>query len=200
MSKTMLDSRILHPMVYASVVGSMKKNLGIGQYTVRFNRFDVQKMSGRRFRKPKINVTYSIKRCRKTMETTVKSSTNVYFRGIGNIPYKVTIIVSITGCIPSSQYDIVKEYTYALTKAYLEEDKTLVMLYPRDLEYPPTLSKKSQLLDTNVAFIPVDGMKANRMTNEVPESTTSFSKEDEERFHKMIDDYNNMQKKLHAKC
>ena len=101
--------------------------------------------------------------------------------------------------ITNDQIDTIKSYTYALSKAYLENDANLLELYPRDLVYP------SSILDSSInlieqeeeRYIPTiricnETITKKALTNEKGEAG-AFTEEEERRFKELIEEYNKSQ-------
>lgn len=198
--KTLLNTQIIHPYVYGWIAEDMmRSSISTNKFSVHIERFEIQRIGAKKFVKPTLDISYYVKHNKKDLTTKVKSKTVVVFKGKGDIPYKVNLDVSIVCLITNDQIDTIKSYTYALSKAYLENDANLLELYPRDLVYPSSVLDSSinvieQEEERHIPTIRIcnETITKKALTNEKVE-TGAFTEEEERRFKELIEEYNKSQ-------
>ena len=197
---TSLNTHVIHAYVYGCIVEDMmKSSISSKNSYVEIEKFTVEMVDVKKDRKPTLDISYYVKK--NDDETTrVKSKTVVRFKGKGDIPYKVNLIISLTTLITDEQIEKIKSYTYALTKAYLENDTVLLDLYPRDLMYPSSILESSVnvIEQEDTKYIPMvklnnENITKNSLTNEPAKQMKGFTEEEERKFSELIDEYNKAQ-------
>lgn len=202
MRRTKLNTSIIYTDVYAKMVESIIENgVSMRNFKISIDKFNIRKVKKTNKFKNTMDITYKVYQKKPPM-TRVTSNTIVRFEGKGDIPYEVRIQFGILALITDDQIDILKEYTYALTKAYLEKDAFLATLYPRDLKYPDSLLDIDtiDIDDEEPSFAQVDSANKRRSMEILVHKDSGktyedmeFTDEDEETFQRMIKSYNSME-------
>lgn len=202
-----INNKVVYSDAILEIMNFISQNEGLPISTITVHQIDIKEIS--RFKKPTLEVKFKRLKLFSTKESKVKCSIRVKFLGKGDIPYEINASCSVTSDSPFKVENLIslKTYAYVYLKCVLENDIKLVDLYPRDLIYPGsdritgyTLEGTSRLeeclketrkIDLDV---PSDEMLINVFKDGMFEAT-ELTKEDDEEYTRLIEKYNELQKK-----
>lgn len=202
-----INNKVVYSDAILEIMNFISQNEGLPISTITVHQIDIKEIS--RFNKPTLEVKFKRLKLFSTKESKVKCSIRVKFLGKGDIPYEINASCSVTSDSPFKGENLIslKTYAYVYLKCVLENDIKLVDLYPRDLIYPGsdritgyTLEGTSRLeeclketrkIDLDV---PSDEMLINVFKDGMFEAT-ELTKEDDEEYTRLIEKYNELQKK-----
>ena len=202
-----INNKVVYSDAILEIMNFISQNEGLPISTITVHQIDIKEIS--RFKKPTLEVKFKRLKLFSTKESKVKCSIRVKFLGKGDIPYEINASCSVTSDSPFKEENLItlKTYAYVYLKCVLENEIKLVDLYPRDLIYPGsdritgyTLEGTSRLeeclketrkIDLDV---PSDEMLINVFKDGMFEAT-ELTKEDDEEYTRLIEKYNELQKK-----